>query len=37
MAVQIDHVLTRGIKAGRYEVLGDVGSDHYPVRAELVM
>lgn len=37
LAVQIDHVLTLGIKAGRYEVLGDVGSDHHPVRADLVM
>ena len=37
MAIQIDQVLTLGMKAGRYETLGDVGSDHYPVRAELVM
>ena len=37
MAIQIDHVLSLGMKAGRYRVLSDIGSDHYPVRAELVM
>lgn len=35
-AIQIDQVLTRGAKAGTYRTLGDVGSDHYPVRADLV-
>jgi len=37
MAVQIDHVLTLGATAGRFSVLGDVGSDHYPVRADIVL
>jgi endonuclease/exonuclease/phosphatase (EEP) superfamily protein YafD len=36
MAIQIDHVLTRGAVAGAWRVLPDVGSDHYPVRADLV-
>ncbi len=35
-AIQIDQVLTRGAKAGAYRTLGDIGSDHYPVRADLV-
>lgn len=37
MAIQIDQVLTIGMKAGSYETLGDVGSDHYPVRADLAI
>lgn len=37
MAIQIDQVLTRGMTAGRYRTLGDIGSDHYPVRADLVI
>lgn len=36
MATQIDQVLTRGAIAANYEVLGDIGSDHYPVRADIV-
>lgn len=36
VAIQIDQILTKGAKAGTYMVLGDVGSDHYPVRADLV-
>ncbi len=36
MAIQIDQILTKGAVAGTYRVLGDVGSDHYPVRADLV-
>lgn len=36
MAIQIDQILTRGMQAGSYQTLGDVGSDHYPVRADLV-
>lgn len=36
MAIQIDHVLTLGMTAGRFVALGDIGSDHYPVRADLV-
>lgn len=35
MAIQIDQVLTHGFKAGTYRTLGDVGSDHFPVRADL--
>ena len=37
MAIQIDQVLTRGMTAGSFRTLGDVGSDHYPVRADLVI
>jgi endonuclease/exonuclease/phosphatase family metal-dependent hydrolase len=37
MVIQIDQVLTRRMKAGSYRTLGDVGSDHYPVRADLVI
>ncbi|HKX63945.1 MAG TPA: endonuclease/exonuclease/phosphatase family protein, partial [Rhizomicrobium sp.] len=36
MAIQIDHILTRGAVAGAWRVLPGVGSDHYPVRADLV-
>lgn len=35
MAIQIDQILTKGAKAGAYKVLGDVGSDHFPVRADI--
>jgi vancomycin resistance protein VanJ len=35
-AIQIDHILTKGAKAGRYKVLPSIGSDHLPVRADLV-
>lgn len=35
LAIQIDHVLTKGAKAGRYRVLSPIGSDHLPVRADL--
>lgn len=35
LRIQIDQVLTKGAVAGRYRTLGDVGSDHYPVRADL--
>jgi endonuclease/exonuclease/phosphatase (EEP) superfamily protein YafD len=37
MAIQIDQVLTRGMTAGNYRTLGDIGSDHYPVRVDLVI
>lgn len=36
MAIQIDHVLTKGAKAGTFKVLTPVGSDHLPVRTDLV-
>lgn len=36
LAIQIDHIFTKGALAGRYKVLEPVGSDHYPVRADLV-
>ena len=35
LAIQIDQILTKGAKAGSYRTLDDVGSDHYPVRADL--
>lgn len=35
LAMQIDHVLARGISAGRLEVLADIGSDHFPVLADV--
>lgn len=34
-AVQIDHFFGKGIKAADFEVLPSVGSDHYPIRADL--
>lgn len=37
LGIQIDHVLTKGLRAGRLTVLRDVGSDHLPVRADLVL
>jgi vancomycin resistance protein VanJ len=36
LGIQIDHVLTKGAKAGRFKVLTPVGSDHLPVRTDLV-
>lgn len=33
--IQIDQVLTTHARAGTYRVLPDVGSDHFPVRAEI--
>ena len=36
MMVQIDQILTRGAVAGTWRVLPAVGSDHFPVRADLV-
>ncbi|WKL57057.1 endonuclease/exonuclease/phosphatase family protein [Asticcacaulis sp. ZE23SCel15] len=37
MAIQIDHVLTRDIPAARFKVLPSVGSDHFPIRADIVL
>ncbi|WP_443747624.1 hypothetical protein [Asticcacaulis solisilvae] len=37
LRIQIDHILTKGAMAGRSRTLGDVGSDHYPVRADLML
>ncbi|ADU12549.1 endonuclease/exonuclease/phosphatase family protein [Asticcacaulis excentricus] len=37
LGIQIDHVLTKGLPAGRLTVLRHVGSDHLPVRADLVL
>lgn len=37
MAIQIDQILTRGAVAGRYRVLGGVGSDHFPIRADIAL
>lgn len=37
LAIQIDHVLTKGAMAGRLKALPEVGSDHRPVRADLVL
>jgi len=34
-AIQIDHTLTKGAVARSYQVLGPIGSDHFPVRAKL--
>jgi endonuclease/exonuclease/phosphatase (EEP) superfamily protein YafD len=36
MSIQIDQILTRGAVAGTYHVLPPVGSDHFPVRADLI-
>ncbi|CAL4867602.1 hypothetical protein MMA231_01861 [Asticcacaulis sp. MM231] len=35
LAIQIDHIFAKGATAGSYKVLQAVGSDHYPVRADL--
>ncbi len=35
MMIQIDQILTRGARAGVWRVLPPVGSDHFPVRADL--
>ncbi|MDC7677688.1 endonuclease/exonuclease/phosphatase family protein [Asticcacaulis machinosus] len=35
MAIQIDHVLTRDIPAAHYKVLPSIGSDHFPIRADI--
>ena len=35
LRIQIDQILTLKARAGTYRVLGDVGSDHFPVRAEI--
>lgn len=35
LALQIDHILTKNIPSGDFKVLTDIGSDHYPVRADL--
>jgi len=37
LAIQIDHVLTKGVRAGKLRVLTAVGSDHLPVRADLIL
>lgn len=37
LGIQIDHVLTKGLRAGQLKVLRDVGSDHLPVRADLAL
>lgn len=36
MMIQIDQILTKGALAGKWHVLSDDGSDHFPVRADLV-
>jgi len=36
MMIQIDHILTRGAVAGTWRALPDIGSDHFPVRADLI-
>nr|WP_157405616.1 endonuclease/exonuclease/phosphatase family protein [Asticcacaulis benevestitus] len=35
LAIQIDHIFAKSAAAGSYKVLESVGSDHYPVRADL--
>ncbi|WP_162148503.1 endonuclease/exonuclease/phosphatase family protein [Asticcacaulis sp. AC402] len=35
LGIQIDHILTHHMKAGRFKVLEPIGSDHRPVRADL--
>ncbi|ESQ89554.1 hypothetical protein ABAC460_11815 [Asticcacaulis sp. AC460] len=35
LGIQIDHILTQRMKAGRFRVLEPIGSDHRPVRADL--
>lgn len=37
LGIQIDHVLTKGFAAGRFRPLDAIGSDHLPVRADLVL
>ncbi|EGF90618.1 endonuclease/Exonuclease/phosphatase family protein [Asticcacaulis biprosthecium C19] len=35
LGIQIDHILTQKMRAGRFRVLEPIGSDHRPVRADL--
>lgn len=35
--LQIDHFFGRNIAAGDFEVLPSVGSDHYPIRADIML
>lgn len=35
LRIQIDQVFTKSARAGSFRVLSDVGSDHFPVRAEI--
>ena len=37
MMIQIDQILTRGAVAGTWHILPAIGSDHFPVRADLVI
>lgn len=34
-AIQIDHILTKGMDINDFEVLGPIGSDHFPVMAKI--
>lgn len=36
-AMQIDHFFAKGVRAGDFEVLGATGSDHYPIRADVLI
>ncbi|ESQ77957.1 endonuclease/exonuclease/phosphatase family protein [Asticcacaulis sp. YBE204] len=37
LAIQIDHIFAKDIVYGELEVLKDIGSDHFPVRADIVV
>lgn len=36
LAMQIDHLLGRGITSSRFRVLGEIGSDHFPIVADVI-
>lgn len=36
-AMQIDHFLGKNLTAANFKVLSNIGSDHYPIRADIVL
>jgi endonuclease/exonuclease/phosphatase (EEP) superfamily protein YafD len=36
-AMQIDHFFAKNIKAANFKVLGNIGSDHYPIQATIAL
>lgn len=37
LALQIDHFFAKGIKAADFKVLDGIGSDHFPIQAEIAL
>jgi endonuclease/exonuclease/phosphatase (EEP) superfamily protein YafD len=34
-AMQIDHIFVRDVAVSDFKILGEIGSDHYPIQAAL--